>query len=104
MSGDSEPRGGIPGLRWMSEGHVWIAIGVLALIAVGCFGTASSVATNGREVMSVVGGIAAVLAFLLFVARLFAGSGRHQQAKATQDGPEWQERLNEARRRENEGR
>ena len=96
---DSEPRKGIPGLRWVSEGHWWIAIGVFALIGVLCFGASSSVATSGPEVTFVMGCLAAALAFFLLVGRLFAGSGRHQQVKATQDDPEYQRRLDEQRKR-----
>lgn len=97
MSGNSEPRRGIPGLRWMGEGHSWIAIGVLALIAVLCFGASSSVATSGPEVTFVVGCIAAMLAFFLLVGRLFAGSGRHQQVKAAQDSDKYQRALDAVR-------
>lgn len=96
-SGDSEPRKGVPGLRWMGEGHPWIGLGVFALIAVLCFGTASSEAVTGLEVVLVAGGSAAALAFFLIVARLFAGSGRHQQVKATQDGDQYQRALDAVR-------
>lgn len=90
---NSKPSEGSKYFGWMTKGHVWIALLIFALVAVLCFGVASSEAASAAEAVLVPLGFAAAFGVILLIVALCVGGKPYQPVKARQDDPEYQARF-----------